>query len=83
MRSSTYGIHPICASAYNSRSSGKRTSTPENRKSINDNALLANMFVACTASGASGDELIVLVPEPMCIATAVPVSAHAAKNGSQ
>ena len=41
------------------------------------------MLVACTASGASSDELIVFVPEPMCIATTVPVSAHAAKNGSQ
>src|SRR5439155_16439622 len=46
-------------------------------------ALFANMFVACTASGASSDELMVLVPEPMCMATTVPVSAHAAKNGSQ
>ena len=27
--------------------------------------------------------MIVLVPEPMCIATTVPVSAHAAKKGSQ
>ena len=41
------------------------------------------MLTACTASGASSDEVIVLVPEPMCIATTVPVSAHAAKNGSQ
>src|SRR6478752_5242564 len=41
------------------------------------------MLTACTASGASGDDVIVLVPEPMCMATTVPVSAHAWKNGSQ
>ena len=50
---------------------------------MSESALLVKMFVACTASGASSDELIVLVPEPMCIATTVPVSAHAAKNRAQ
>ncbi len=50
---------------------------------MSDTALLVKMFVACTASGASSDEVMVLVPEPMCMATTVPVSAHAWKNGSQ
>src|SRR3954466_11804498 len=50
---------------------------------MSDVELLANMLTACTASGASGDDVIVLVPEPMCIASTGSVSAHAAKNGSQ
>ncbi len=45
--------------------------------------LLPKMIVAATASGESGDALGVLVPEPMCIEITVPVSWHAAKNGSQ
>ena len=40
-------------------------------------------LVACTPSGASGPVLNVFVPDPMCMATAVPVSAHAARNGFQ
>src|SRR6478736_4856522 len=50
---------------------------------MSDSALLPKMLTACTASGASSDDVTVRVPEPMCMATAVPVSAHAAKNGSQ
>ena len=46
--------------------------------------LLPKMFVACTASGASSDDVCgVFVPEPMCMQITVPVSAQAAKNGSQ
>ena len=43
-------------------------------------ALLVKMFVACTASGASSDVVMVLVPEPMCMHTTVPVSAHACEE---
>ena len=39
--------------------------------------------MAVTAGGASGDEVIQCEPEPMCMKMAVPVSLHAAKNGSQ
>src|SRR5687768_1931065 len=83
MRSMTYGIQPICASAYNNLRSGWRTNTPENKKSIIDIALLVKMPVAVTPSGASGLVVIVLVPDPMCMQGTVLVSAHAAQNGSQ
>ena len=46
-------------------------------------AELPKMMLAATASGASGDACGVLVPEPMCMHTTVPVSSHARKNGSQ
>ena len=58
-------------------------STGENRKSISDAAEFMKIDVACTASGASLLVRVVRVPEPMCIDTTVPVSAQAAKNGSQ
>ena len=44
---------------------------------------LPNARVALTDGGASGDAAGIFDDEPMCIATTVPVSAHAAKNGSQ
>ena len=42
-----------------------------------------NTSEAVTAGGASGDDVIHVEPEPMCMKIAVPVSLHAAKNGSQ
>jgi hypothetical protein len=50
---------------------------------MSDIALLVKMPVAPTPSGASALVLKVLVPEPMCMASTVLVSLHAAKNGSQ
>jgi hypothetical protein len=52
-------------------------------KSVMLAAELPNRIVAPTASGASGEACGVLVPEPMCMQTTVPVSSHARKNGSQ
>ena len=53
------------------------------RKSIIDDIALPNASVALTDGGASGDAAGIFDDEPMCIATTVPVPAHAAKNGSQ
>src|SRR3977135_1129010 len=78
-----YGIQPIWLSAYISLSAGWRTSTPDIRKSMSDDMALPNANVALTDGGASGDAGGIFDDEPMCIATTVPVSAHAAKNGSQ
>src|ERR1700704_1376406 len=64
-------------------SAGWRTSTPDIRKSINDDIALPNASVALTDGGASGDAAGIFDDDPMCIATTVPVSAHVAKNGSQ
>src|SRR5262249_25003085 len=61
---------------------GKRTSTPENRKSVSDDMALPKLSVAATATGASPDVAGIFDDEPMCMHTTVPVSAQAAKNGS-
>ena len=45
--------------------------------------LFPKRMVAGTASGASGDVCGVLVPEPTCMQTTVPVSWHTRNNGSQ
>jgi len=45
--------------------------------------LLPKMIVEPAAGGASAEVCGVLVPEPMCMHSTVPVSAQAAKNGSQ
>ena len=44
---------------------------------------LPNASVALTEPGASSVVTGIFDDEPMCIATVVPVSAHASKNGSQ
>ena len=44
---------------------------------------LPNDSVAATATGASADVAGIFDDEPMCMLTTVPVSAQAAKNGSQ
>src|SRR5574341_1436678 len=77
-----YGIQPICPSEYASFNVGKRTSTPENKKSDNELIALPNDSVTATAVGASGDVAGIFDDEPMCMHTTVPVSAQAAKNGS-
>src|SRR6201986_2321725 len=82
-RWSAYGMHPIWLSAYMSCSAGWRTRTPDIRKSINDDIALPNARVALTDGGASGDAAGIFDDDPMCIATTVRVSAHAAKKGSQ
>src|SRR4051812_22097507 len=78
-----YGIHPICPSLYASRRPGRRTSTPEKRKSDSDDMALPKLRVADTAVGASVEVAGICDDEPMCMQTRVPVSSHAAKNGSQ
>src|SRR4051794_38718191 len=77
-----YGSHPIWPSEYASFNVGKRTSTPENRKSDNDAIALLNESVAATATGASPDVAGICDDEPMCMHTTVLVSWHAVKNGS-
>ena len=44
---------------------------------------LGLLYRALTDGGASGDAAGIFDDDPMCIATTVPTSAHAAKNGSQ
>jgi hypothetical protein len=61
---------------------GKRTNTPENRKSHRLAIELLKLRLAATATGASGDVAGMRDDEPMCMLTVVCVS-HAAKNGSQ
>src|SRR5437016_4467088 len=82
-RSSAYGIQPIWPSAYESFSSGKRTSTPENKKSASDAIELLHDSMTSTSGGASGDAAGIFDDEPMCIQTVVRVCWQAAKNGSQ
>src|SRR5438105_3725243 len=48
-RSMTYGSHPIWPSEYARRNVGKRTSTPEKRKSDSDAIALLKLNVAATA----------------------------------
>ena len=62
---------------------GKRTSTPENKKSESDAIALLKLSVAATATGASADVAGICDDEPMCMHTTVFVSWQAAKNGSQ
>src|SRR3954452_11471685 len=81
-RSRTYGNQPICPSEYASFRAGKRTSTPEKRKSERLAIELLKLNVAATATGASLDVLGICDDEPMCMHTTVFVSSHAAKNGS-
>src|SRR5215471_17785999 len=81
-RSSTYGNQPIWPSEYASFNSGKRTSTPEKRKSESDAIALLNDKVAATATGASPEVAGICDDEPMCMQTTVCVSWHATKNGS-
>ena len=64
-------------------SSGKRTSTPEKRKSTIEKVALVWVRVEPTAGGASAEVDGILEEEPMCMLTTVPVSAQAPKNGSQ
>ena len=82
-RSSAYGIQPIWPSEYASFSSGKRTSTPENRKSASDAIELLNDSMMSVDGGASGDAAGIFDDDPMCMQTAVRVSSHVANSGSQ
>ena len=63
--------------------SGKRTSTPENKKSTIEKVALVWVRVDPTAGGASAEVDGIFDDEPMCMLTTVPVSSQAAKNGSQ
>src|ERR1700733_120350 len=82
-RSSAYGIQPIWPSEYASFSSGKRTSTPENKKSASDAIELLNDSMMSVEGGASGDAAGILDDEPMCMHSVVFVAWHSAKSGSQ
>ena len=53
------------------------------RKSTIDDMALPKARVALTDGGASGEAAGIFDDDPMCMATTVLVSAHAAKNGSQ
>ena len=62
---------------------GKRTRTPENRKSTIENVAFVCVSVEPTAGGASADVDGIFDDDPMCMLMTVPVSSHARKNGSQ
>ena len=68
-----------------SRSAGRDSAraTPESSQSVSAITEVRNTSVPVTAGGASGDDVSQCEPEPMCMKIAVPVSSHAAKNGSQ
>src|SRR5271155_493384 len=80
-RSKMYGIHPIWPSEYASFKLGKRTRTPENKKSTTEKVALVWVRVEPTAGGASAEVDGIFDDEPMCMLTTVLVSAHARKNG--
>src|SRR5918912_46563 len=63
--------------------SGKRVNTPESSQSTNEKHEFANVIVEPTAAGASFDVEGIFDEEPKCMLIVVPVSAQAAKNGSQ
>ena len=50
---------------------------------MSDDIALPKLNVAATATGASAEVAGIFDDDPMCMHTTVPVSAHAAKNGSQ
>ena len=82
-RSSAYGIQPIWPSEYASFNSGKRTSTPENKKSASDAIELLNDSMMSVEGGASGEAAGIFDDDPMCMHSAVRVSWHIANSGSQ
>src|ERR1700712_1002723 len=82
-RSSAYGIQPIWPSEYASFSCGKRTSTPENRKSASEAMELLPDRMMTVDGGASGDADGIFDDDPMCMQTAVRVASQVAKSGSQ
>src|SRR5207248_9165526 len=76
-------MQPIWPSEYASFNSGNRTRTPEKRKSASDAIELLHDRRIATDGGASFDVAGIFDDDPMCMQTAVRVSSHAAKNGSQ
>src|SRR5690349_2483752 len=78
-----YGIQPIWPSEYVRVTSGYRTSIPEKSQSARDPSASSWVSVDDTAGGASADVDGILDPEPLCMQITVPVSSHAATNGSQ
>src|SRR3954464_11254792 len=62
---------------------GKRSNLPLISQSTMEKQQLAKVIVEPTAGGASADVEGILLLEPMCMAMTVPVSAQAARNGSQ
>src|SRR4051812_38716620 len=60
-----------------------RLKTPLINQSTSEKHELANVSVDPTAAGASFDVDGICDDEPMCMLMTVPVSLHAAKNGSQ
>src|SRR5947209_2192596 len=61
---------------------GNRASAPEKSQSVSAITDVRNTKVAVTDGGASADDVSHVDPDPMCMKIAVPVSSHAAKNGS-
>src|SRR6476619_2032987 len=62
---------------------GKRSNTPDINQSVSDIAAFMYVSVEPTAAGASGEVDGIFDDDPMCMHTAVLVSSHAARNGSQ
>src|SRR5436190_23629595 len=78
----TNGSHPICPSAYASRSSGCLASVPENVKSSTECMLFWNCSVDVTMNGASGWVWGMVDDDPMWRHSTVSVASHSWKNGS-
>src|SRR5437899_12216963 len=64
-------------------SRGKRVNTPDINQSTSEKQALAKVMVEPTAGGASAEVDGIFDDDPMCMQMTVPVSSHAAKNGSQ
>src|SRR5687768_10592055 len=65
------------------RRAGNRTHTPDHNQSAAARKALAGKTVGNSSKGGSGDGIGAHAAEPVWRHTTVPVSAHAARNGSQ
>ncbi len=82
-RPSTNGIHPIWLSENAILMFGNRTIAPDISQSTNDICELIVVPAWLATRGASGELWKNFDADPMWMQTTVPVSLHAARNGSQ
>ncbi len=83
MRLMSMGTQSMPDSARQMRSSGKRTGTPDHSQSAQVTRALTGNRVVNSSSGAYGEREADQPDEAQCRHTTVPVSWHAARNGSQ
>src|SRR3954470_14072341 len=82
-RSSMNGIQPIWLSENATLTSAKRASTPDISQSTSESCELSDVQAVLAARVASGELIVNFDDDPMWIQMTVPVSLHAARNGSQ